>query len=94
MTPPQSYLTLTLRGLGFSTFKTNLLAIPYSVLNIINMIVLAFFSRKVKERAFVSMLANVWVLPLLIALETLPANTNPWSTYAILTLLLAYPYCE
>lgn len=30
--PPQQYLTLTLRGLGFDTFNSNLLVIPSAVL--------------------------------------------------------------
>ncbi|KDN36999.1 hypothetical protein RSAG8_10452, partial [Rhizoctonia solani AG-8 WAC10335] len=34
--PPTAYMTLTLRNLGFNTFNSNLLTIPYSVLFMIN----------------------------------------------------------
>lgn len=36
MAPPASYLTLTLKNLGFGTFNSNLLTIPGSILFIIN----------------------------------------------------------
>ncbi|KAH8913557.1 ophD encodes a permease for phthalate transporter [Atractiella rhizophila] len=94
MTPPSSYLTLTLRQLGFNTFKTNLLVIPANVLLMIQMIVLARVSRRIKERAFTAMLGSLWVFPLLITLIFLPADVNHWGKYAVLVLLLGYPYCH
>lgn len=40
-----SYLTLTLKCMGFSTFNTNLLTIPMSVLHIIFMLILQSFRK-------------------------------------------------
>ncbi|KAI9287822.1 major facilitator superfamily transporter [Umbelopsis sp. AD052] len=94
MSPPAGYLTLTLKNLGFGTFNSNLLTIPGSVLFMINNLLLAYFSKWVKERALTSMAGVLWALPLLIALETIATDTNPWIRYAILILLVGYPYCH
>ncbi|KAF6757620.1 allantoate permease [Ephemerocybe angulata] len=90
--PPAQYLTLSLRNLGFNTFETNLLTIPSAVGTIITMWVIALVSETVHDRAYVSMLEDVWCLPFLIALRALPDKPDPWVFYALATVLLSYPY--
>ncbi|KAA1472992.1 allantoate permease [Dentipellis sp. KUC8613] len=90
--PPGQYLTLSLRKLGFSTFETNLLTIPSTVLGMITMFAITWVSERVNDRAIVSMAEDVWALPVLIALYTLPAHPNQWSYFAIATVLVSYPY--
>ncbi len=52
-------------------------------------------SEKYNERTYFAMLQNVWTLPCLIALRFWPGViTNAWGTYALIILLLAYPYCR
>ncbi|KAH7067397.1 major facilitator superfamily domain-containing protein [Paraphoma chrysanthemicola] len=92
--PPATYLSYILRRLGFSVFQANLLAIPSQFLYAIQLLVLTWLSEKFKERAIISSLSNVWIFPWLIALVTIPASTNAWIRYALLTGLLSYPYCH
>ncbi|KAI0772171.1 allantoate permease [Irpex lacteus] len=92
ISPVGSYLTLSLRHLGFDTFKTNLLTIPHTVLGFCSMFLITLLSEAVNDRAIVSMLEDLWALPFLVALYCLPANPNPWIYYGITTALLAYPY--
>jgi Major Facilitator Superfamily len=93
--PPSTYLTLTLRSVGFSTFTTNLLTIPSSVLHICTLLLLTRLSQWLDERALVSMLQAVWTLPCVIALRFWPGVIdNAWGTYALVTVLLSYPYCH
>ena len=55
------------------------------------MLIITFFSEYLNERAGMGALAQLWVLPNVIALATLPETTNPWARYAVLTVLLSYP---
>ncbi|KAM0316287.1 hypothetical protein ACHAO8_003308 [Botrytis cinerea] len=93
--PPQSYITLTLKNLGFSTFNTNLLTIPYSVFHIIMLLLITQLSERANERTLVSMIQPLWTLPCIIALRFWPGSgVQAWNTYALVTVLLSYPYCH
>lgn len=91
-TPVQSYLTLTLKRLGFSTFNSNMLTIPSAVLQIITMLSLAFSSDYFNERAFHAFFGEFWIMPLLIAMLTLPDGGRDWGRFSLVTLISGYPY--
>ncbi|KAE8444623.1 hypothetical protein EG329_014371 [Mollisiaceae sp. DMI_Dod_QoI] len=92
MGPPSQYLTLSLRGLGFDTFQTNLLVIPSQVLSMITLLVGTQFAGLTKRLAFNGIIGQVWALPCLIALHTINTTTaNKWAVFAIVTILLGYP---
>lgn len=87
--PILNYMTLTLRKLGFSTFNTNLLTIPYSILTIITMLSTGYISEIINSRALVLATIPVWILTCLFPLRYWAgAQVNIWGTYAILTLVL------
>ncbi|KAL1961548.1 hypothetical protein VTN77DRAFT_1610 [Rasamsonia byssochlamydoides] len=93
--PPGTYLTLSLRALGFNPFDTNLLTIPNTVAGIFTLLGITWLSERVGERTFVSMLQPLWTLPCIIALRYWPGvMTEPWPTFALITVLLSYPYCH
>ncbi|KAG8163266.1 hypothetical protein KVR01_006563 [Diaporthe batatas] len=93
--PPSKYLTLIVKSLGFSTFNTNLLTIPSSVFHIITLLALTRLSDYLNEKTLVAMLQAVWTLPCVIALEWWPGMIdNKWGTYALVSILLSYPYCH
>ncbi|KAL4804756.1 major facilitator superfamily domain-containing protein [Aspergillus unguis] len=92
MTTPQQYLTLTLRGLGFGTFTTNLLTIPMQIFHITTMVLLSYTAEAAKELTFVSLFGQIWALPFLVYLYVVDINSvNKWVAWAVMTLLLAYP---
>jgi hypothetical protein len=95
-TPETSYLTLTLKNLGFSTFNTNLLVIPSSVLFILQLLFWTWFSERTQQRFFIGLVSQLWTLPLLVALETLPTTfyASNWVRYTISSLIVGYPYAH
>lgn len=54
-TPQSQYLTLSLKGHGFSTIVTNLLSIPYNVLGMITMMTITYASEVFGELSFTAM---------------------------------------
>ncbi|KAI2624529.1 MFS general substrate transporter [Xylaria nigripes] len=94
-TPPLKYITLVLKGTGFNTFTTNLLTIPYNVFYIFNLIMITRLSEYLNERTLVASLQNIWLLPIMAALRWWPGTyVDAWGSYALLTVLLSYPYCH
>ncbi|CAK7216386.1 hypothetical protein SBRCBS47491_002806 [Sporothrix bragantina] len=92
MGPPSQYLTLSLKGLGFTTFQTNLLIIPTYVLSMITLLLGTLFAGWSGRLALNGLLGQIWALPCLIALYSINTTTeNKWIVYAIVTVLLAYP---
>ncbi|KAK5655594.1 hypothetical protein OQA88_5525 [Cercophora sp. LCS_1] len=89
--PPDAYLTLTLRNLGFDTFDSNLLSIPTQVIGTVTMLLLTYYSEILNERVYWGIFGQVWLLPTIISLLVLPDTVKPWAKYAVLTVLLSYP---
>ncbi|KAF2446798.1 MFS general substrate transporter [Karstenula rhodostoma CBS 690.94] len=92
--PMTSYLTLNLKSLGFGTFETNLLTskIPAYVIFIFQLLFWTWLSEKINQRFLIGLCSQIWVFPLLIALECLSKNASPWSRWAISTLIVGHPY--
>lgn len=91
-TPPQTYLTLSLRNLGFNTTQTNLLTIPSTVLGGITLLFAGYFSELMNSRVAATIILPIWSLPLLIALYTFNQQTSQWVYFAVVTLITAAPY--
>ncbi|KAF3317921.1 hypothetical protein TWF173_009742 [Orbilia oligospora] len=92
MAPMTNYLTLQLRAAGFGTFDTNLLTIPAYVLFIIQLLFWTWFSEKFNMRIIVPLIAQIWALPVVIALAVLPGTASAWVKFALATLLVGHPY--
>ncbi len=91
-TPITAYLTLNLKALGFDTFQTNLLTVPAWVLFLLQLLFWTWVSERWNNRFACVLFCQIWCLPLVLALELLPASASPWTWYALSALLVGYPY--
>ncbi|RMZ75383.1 hypothetical protein DV737_g5318, partial [Chaetothyriales sp. CBS 132003] len=89
---PSLYLTLSLKELGFGTFKTNLLVIPSQVGHIITMLTTTYLSEVFGQLWLWGIFAQIWVLPCLSFIYAVDINSiNKWAAFGVMTVLLAYP---
>lgn len=89
--PVSAYMTLTLRKLGFSTFRTNALSIPYNMSSIIFLVIIGYLTEVFNQRALAMAITPFWVLCCIIPLRFWPgAQKDVWGTYALLTVLLGH----
>lgn len=86
-TPLSSYMTLTLKRIGFSTFDSNMLTIPAAVLQMITMLLVAKSSDYFNERTFHAFFGEFWIMPSLIALIALPDGGRNYPRFALTTLV-------
>ncbi|KAI0937175.1 hypothetical protein AcV5_005134 [Taiwanofungus camphoratus] len=92
VSPPQTYLTLSLRELGYDTTQSNLLSIPATALGTIMLLVSCYLSEIINSRVGATIILQFWALPLLIALYTFTEKTSPWVYFAVVSILIGYPY--
>ncbi|KAM0332511.1 hypothetical protein ACHAQA_002794 [Verticillium albo-atrum] len=90
--PVMAYFTLTLRGLGFTTLQTNLLTVPAFAIFIFQLIFWSRVSERINNRFLIISFCSVWLFPMFMALAFLPGDVNAWSKYAVLALIIGYPY--
>ncbi|KAJ6134256.1 Major facilitator superfamily domain general substrate transporter [Penicillium sp. IBT 18751x] len=89
--PPKTYLTLSLKAIGFSTFQTTLLSIPVTVFASINLLLVTELTERIHQISLIGLLTQVWSLPLLIVLYTSAGNLTEWGLYAVTFVLLGWP---
>ncbi|KAF2760494.1 MFS general substrate transporter [Pseudovirgaria hyperparasitica] len=91
--PATAYLSLQIRSLGFGTLQTTLLTIPAYALFILQLLFWTWLSERTGQRFYTILTAQLWALPLLLALEFLPAaQPSPWPRWTLSTLLVGHPY--
>ncbi|KAL8780114.1 MAG: hypothetical protein Q9194_001084 [Teloschistes cf. exilis] len=88
-----AYLTLILRSLKFDPFETNLLTVPAWTLFILQLLFWTWLSERINNRYIIILACQLYMLPVLIGLETLGGGqTHAWARYALSVMMVGFPY--
>ncbi|KAK9460669.1 major facilitator superfamily domain-containing protein [Lipomyces oligophaga] len=90
--PVSTYLTLTLRSIGFTTLQSTLMVLPYQVAHLIILLLTTYAAQRLNERSLIGFAAQFWIVICLIPLRTFTAESSRWAKYAVTTVLLSSPY--
>ncbi|KAK9462295.1 major facilitator superfamily domain-containing protein [Lipomyces oligophaga] len=89
--PVSTYLTLTLRSIGFTTLQSTLMVLPYQVAHLVFLLAITYIAQRLDERSLIGVVAQVWIVACLIPLRTFTAETSRWAKYAVTIVLLSSP---
>ncbi len=92
MQPVSQYISLILKNMGFSTFLSNVLAIPGQFWFLINLPIFVYLSHLTKEKSICTGLANIFIFPFTVAIVAYPNTGNNWVKYVLLSGIIAEPY--
>ncbi len=92
MFPITQWLNDNLRHLGLDTYLIQLLCLPSPAIWIGNLLIFTYISEWLNERFLLSILSQVWVLPLLVTMMCLPNDRDRWHNWVLTMLGCAQPY--
>ncbi|VEU22875.1 DEKNAAC103969 [Brettanomyces naardenensis] len=88
-----TYMSLLLRSMGYSTLNVTLLLIPYYFTQGSSLVITTWLSERLHSIFNVCLLQPLWGIPLIAVLRWWNgALIEKWPTYAVLVLILCEPY--
>lgn len=90
--PISNYMPLLLKGMGFSTVKTNLLMVPYRFVACVTMVLHGEIASRTRQNGWALLIVPLWVLIPIIAMRWWPGFLiDKWATYGLLFVALCGP---
>lgn len=90
--PASQYILQSLQRVGHGNLTIDLMVLPTHFIWTCNLLILTWVSEWLNERLLLSILSQIWVLPMLIALVCLPTDREVILNYVLTMLLGAQPY--